>query len=303
MRQALILLALAACLAGCSRPGAPPPPAPPPPVASPSPSPSPSPVADLSRVKAAVQAAGGEFPGQAGVVYYDLRAGRGAYHGENRVFEAASLVKLPIMVELYRRAQAGEVDLDSEMVFEERFRAEGSGLLKSQPAGTRWKLRELARLMIAESDNTATDMLLERLGMESIETEMARLGLKHTTVRRRIFDFAAIDAGRDNLTSPVDMLVLLQGIARERLPGSKEMMEILKGQKRRDMIPAGVPAGVAVAHKTGELLGVLHDVGVVLAPDGEYILVLMGQGFPDREEGVARWAAASKAVWKARSQS
>ncbi len=217
--------------------------------------------------------------------------------GEQRSYEAASLVKVPVLVELYRRAEAGQLSLDEEMTFEERFRVGGSGEIGQGPAGTRWKLAELGRLMIVTSDNVATDMLLERLGMESIQRSMGKLGLQDTTVQRTIFDFAAIDAGKDNLTSTRDMVRLLAMIAKQELPGSEAIRTVLEQQTKNELIPAGLPPLTRVAHKTGELTGLLHDAGIVSTPKGDYILVLLGE-FPDRQTGVATWKALSARVYR-----
>ncbi len=225
-------------------------------------------------------------------------SGKGLWLGEQRPYEAASLVKLPILVELYRRAEAGQLSLDEEMTFEERFRVGGSGEIGQGPAGTRWKLADLGRLMIVKSDNVATDMLLERLGMDSIQRAMKELGLEDTTVQRTIFDFSAIDEGRDNLTSTRDMVRLLALISDNKLPGSQAMRAVLEQQTKNELIPAGLPPGTRVAHKAGELTGLLHDAGIVSTPRGDYILVLLGE-FPDRETGVATWKGVSSRVYRA----
>lgn len=308
MRPLLPALLVLACL-GCGAPPAAPDPTPvpmssPAPVSSPSPSPSPSPTPALDRaaVQKAVEASAREFPGRAGVAWRHVPSGAEAAVGATESFEAASLVKLPILVELFRRVEAGELKPSDELVFDEEFRVGGSGVLKDRPAGTKVRIDELARLMIVESDNAATDMLLEKLGPDRVEAEMQRLGLRDTTVRRRIFDFAAIDQGRDNLTSPADIARLLGLIARDEVPGARAMRDILAGQKRKDMIPAGLPPGTPVAHKTGELTGVLHDAGIVSAPGGDYVVVLMGQEFADRDGAIRAWAEASRRLWKALPQ-
>lgn len=232
-------------------------------------------------------------------MFVDLESGVRAEHRPREVFESASLVKLPILVELYRRAEAGELKLTEEMVLEARFRVEGSGILKNQPGGTRWSLEKLARLMVAESDNIATDMLLERLGLDTLTPAMRKLGLQDTTVERTIFDFGAIDAGRDNRTSAADTALLLEKLGKGELPGSQAMLAILETTRRRDMLPARLPQGVKVAHKTGELTGVLHDAGLITTPEGRYVLVLLAQGFPDREEMLKFWAGFSGGVYRA----
>ena len=198
--------------------------------------------------------------------------------GEDRSYEAASLIKLPILAEYLAQVGEGRLRGDATMNFEERFRVGGSGKIKHGPVGKGYPLATLAEVMITESDNVATDMLLEKLGLETIEKRARSLGLRHTTVRRKIMDFAAIDKGRDNLTTPADMATLLGLWQNGRLPGSQEALRILNKQKRNDVMTALLPREVAVAHKTGQLTGFLHDAGIVFAPTGGYIMVVMSQG-------------------------
>lgn len=295
MRRAFWLWG-AILLVGCSNAPAP---SPTPPLATtPSASASVPPSPRFEDRTDSVKKAVGQLQPGVAVGFQQLGSEKRLLLGEQRSYEAASLVKLPILVELYRRAEAGQLSLDEEMTFEERFRVGGSGEIGQGPAGTRWTLAELGRLMIVKSDNVASDMLLERLGMDLIQRSMGELGLQDTTVQRTIFDFEAIDAGRDNLTSTRDMVRLLALIADQELPGSKAMRTVLEQQTKNELIPAGLPPLTRVAHKTGELTGLLHDAGIVSTPQGDYILVLLGE-FPDRQTGVATWKALSARVYGA----
>ncbi len=251
----------------------------------------------LERIRAVLEQASQDFPGQAGLLFHDLELGQTVGVGTDLEFEAASLIKLPVLVELYRRLEAGDIPPDEEMVFEERFRVQGSGHLKDQEAGSLWRLTELARLMIQESDNVATDMLIERLGMAEVNHQMSVLGLQQTVLARGIYDFEVIEEGQDNLTSAGDVGLLLQELGEGRLPGSTQMHQLLMGQKRNDMIPARLPEGTTVAHKTGQLLSVLHDAGIVYTPRGSYVLVFLGQGFQQNPDEIEQfWADLSLQV-------
>ncbi|MCA9790617.1 MAG: serine hydrolase [Candidatus Eremiobacteraeota bacterium] len=269
------------------------------PTAPASPSPEDPRSQKLEAVREVLDKAAQDFPGKAALVFYDLELGQTiAVHGDEQ-FEAASLIKIPILVELYRQIETGELSIDEEMVYEERFRVEGSGLLKDEEAGGKYKLTELARLMVQESDNVATDMLIERLGMDKINQEMGLLGLTHTVLARRIYDFKEIDRGHDNLTTANDVALLFRELGEGRLPGSTAMHQILEGQKRNDMLPAKLPKGTRVAHKTGELLRVLHDAGLIYTDHGSYVLVLLGQGFEHPDEVQKFWADVSAEVHEA----
>ena len=194
-----------------------------------------------------------------------------------KTFEAASLVKLSILVELARRFETGECKPEDTLVFEERFRVGGSGHLQKEPAGGKYRLADLAEWTITESDNVATDMLFDYLKLDTLEPAMRALGLKQMTVQRTIFAFEEIDKGRDNLISANDLAILLGKIARKELPRSDWMLEILQKTHRHDLIQAKLPKDLKVAHKGGELTGFLHDAGIVYA-DRPYVLVILTAG-------------------------
>ncbi len=198
-------------------------------------------------------------------------------HNGQRSFEAASLVKLPILIELARRLEKGTCPPGHQLVFEERFRVGGSGRLKEQSAGGKYPVEQLAQWMIQESDNVATDMLLEYLGQEQTEASLSPLGLTATTVRRNIFDFAAIDLGRDNLTSPKDMARLLSLVGQNKLPRSAWIKELLMGTKNRSLLLAQIDPQIRVAHKSGELTGFLHDIAL-FEGQSPWLLVVLTEG-------------------------
>lgn len=239
------------------------------------------------------------FPGQAGIALLIPSRGIALYRRPDEVFPSASLVKVPILVTVYCLAGKGVLSPYESMTLRDSDRREGSGELKSAPAGTRYSVRQLAKVMIIDSDNTATDMLIRRMGMGPVNGRMRQLGLSHTTLERTIFDFDAIDQGRDNLTTPREMAALFSALAAGKLAdgdGTAEMLQILKGQRRRDMIPAGLPAGIPVAHKTGELAGVLHDCGIIEEPSGRVILCLLGREVSDSKAAATVWADTARQV-------
>lgn len=299
---------LALCLSGCPSRQPDDHPTNPPPLLTPTDSPTPdgTPVLQpndhrqrrLQVIEQVLQAKAESFPGSAGIVFYELDLGARLQAGTSQPFEAASLIKLPIMIELYRQLEGGGLEADEEMVFEEKFIVGGSGILKDQPPGGSYKLTELARLMIQESDNVATDMLIERLGMEAINHLCELKGYSDTRVQRKIYDFAEIERGRDNITSAQDVCKMLEEIANGQLPGATKMHQLLEGQKRRDILAAPLPEGTRVANKTGSLLGILHDAGIIYAPHGAYILVCMGQEIDDPDEAKKTWVELSDEVYK-----
>lgn len=252
--------------------------------------PHPTPARNLEAAKLAIEESGKAFPGKCSIVFIDLDSAQTVELRPEEPFESASLVKLVILVELYRQFQEGLHSPDDLLTLESRQKVGGSGSLQQAKEGSKYTLEELAELMITESDNTATQMLTDHLGRDLVHQSAKNLGLEHTTFQRDVYDFSAIDRGQDNLTSAKDMALLLQMLAHNQLPGSNHMHEILEGQKRHDMIGDGFPEDTKLAHKTGELTGLLHDAGIVYAPQGAFVIVMLGDDITDREAARKTWS-------------
>ena len=259
------------------------------------------PKTDYKKLRKEIEQETKHFPGTAGIIFYDLSNGEKIEINPNEQFESASLVKLPIMVEIFNATDRGEINPDTEMELKESHKVGGSGILKNKPTGSHWKINQLTELMITQSDNTATDMLIELVGMKAVEKTAGELGMTKTTLKRKIFAFEEIDRGSDNYTTPEDMFILLKEIYNgEKLKRKQcnEMVDMLKKQKRNSMLPLRLPKDAACAHKTGSLLGILHDVGIVYPPKGNpYILVLMGKNVTDEKQGESVFADISKKIY------
>lgn len=261
--------------------------------------PAPCQTCDIHRIEKILKDAERNFPGIFGASFLEISGGLHCGIKEERTFQAASVIKIPVLFELYSRSREGLIDLDETVKVTHRDYVGGGGVIKDQTECRSYLLRELAALMITKSDNTATDLLIKRLGMDRINSTMKKAGLTGTAVKRLIFDFDAMDRGFDNLTTPLDMRTILLSIHNEqgRDAASDEMLSILKRVERRDMIPAGLPEGIPVAHKTGELSGVLLDTAIVYLKEKPYILCLMGEEISDREGAIALFAALSKKIY------
>lgn len=256
---------------------------------------------DYKKLKKEIEREIKQFPGTAGIIFYDLTTGEKIEINPHEQFESASLVKLPIMVEVYNAMDRGEIKPDGWMELKESHKVGGSGILKNKPAGSRWTIKQLMELMITQSDNTATDMLTELVGMKAVEKTAGELGMTKTTLQRKIYAFEEIDRGRDNYTTPEDMFILLKEIYdgdKLKREHCNDMLDMLKKQKRNSMLPLRLPKDAACAHKTGSLLGILHDVGIVYPPKGNpYILVLMGKNVTDEKQGESVFADISKKIY------
>jgi len=204
------------------------------------------------------------LPAHAAVVLEPLDGSPGWVHRPEEVFPAASVVKVPILLELFRRFQEGEEDPGTRVTLRARDQVRGAGILFELHPGLRLTLRDLARLMIVVSDNTASNLLLDRLGFASVNKLLARMGATSTALNRK-FMHPPGPAG-DNLTCAADCARIMRALWEgEVLRGAwrGEALDILSRQQYREKIPSRLPYSAQVYNKTGELDGVRHDVGLV----------------------------------------
>jgi beta-lactamase class A len=245
------------------------------------------------------------------VAYCDLeRPERKVLIREHVVFHAASTMKLPVMLRLFAADLA-----DGELLVENRFRSivdgsefrlspkddEDSGLYEQ--LGKSVPIRKLIERMIVRSSNLATNLLIERADPAAVTSLGRELGARETQVLRGVEDQKAFDAGKNNVTSAHDLMLLLEAVATDRVAHAAEMREILSRQELNEGIPAGLPEGTKVAHKTGSIKRIYHDAALVL-PKGEkgYVLVVLTRGFEKEPDAVKLVRAISKTVWESRRE-
>ena len=228
----------------------------------------------------------------------------------DRRFHAASTMKVPVMIELFRQAAAGSLSLDDPLLIRNEFRSivDGSTYALSEGAdsdklvyasvGKTMTLRQLCELMITVSSNFAANLLIERVGVENVRSTVARLGAGGMEVLRGVEDQKAFDKNLNNSTTARALLVLFDKLARGRAVSKKadaEMVGILERQMFHDGIPAGLPPGTRVAHKTGNITRIHHDAGIVFAKR-PYVLVVLVRGIQDQKQSAALIAELSKAI-------
>jgi beta-lactamase class A len=229
-------------------------------------------------------------------------------------FHAASTMKVPVMLELYREARAGELSLDARLPVRNEFKsiADGSAFSVSPEddseqtlygkVGATETVRELLRLMITESSNLATNILIERVTPGKVMRLMRKLGAHDIRVLRGVEDGKAFERGLNNTTTARDLLVLLRAVAEERAvspAASREMAGVLAAQKFNEGVPAGLPAGLRVAHKTGSITKIEHDAAVVYPPGRKpYVLVVLVRGLAEPARAHRLIADISRAVYK-----
>lgn len=229
----------------------------------------------------------------------------------DRSFHAASTMKVPVMIELFRQAGEGKLSLDDPLPVRNEFHSivdgsvyqlsvgEDSDADVYKAIGGTLTLRQLCEAMIAVSSNFATNLLIEKLGVENIRKTVSRLGADGMQVLRGVEDQKAFDKGLSNATTARALLVLLTKIASGQAVSPRadaEMVEILKRQKLNDAIPAGLPPGTPVGHKTGNITKIHHDAAIVFGPR-PYVLVVLVRGIQSDKESGRLIAQISRTVW------
>ncbi|MHB8835551.1 MAG: serine hydrolase [Candidatus Methylomirabilia bacterium] len=224
----------------------------------------------------------GRFRGVISYYIEDLQTGRTIAWNENQPLPAGSVIKLPIAVSVFEQELAGKIFLDAEVELKATDKADGSGVLKRTRSGTRLTVANLLELMIQRSDNTATNMLTDIIGLEEINGSCHRQGLTATSMPRYIMDLAARDNKIENYTSATDMARLLKSLYAQQIldpPTSAQLLEILKGQHVRDRLPRYLPKGVVVAHKTGLMKDACHDVGILYGRNHDFVIAVLTTEF------------------------
>lgn len=222
------------------------------------------------------------YPGRVSIVVKDLRSGRTWMHNPDDLFPAASLIKVPIMIAAFYKMKDGGLSLDERLAITRRNRVGGSGSLKWAPDGTKLSVRELLVHMINESDNTATKMMLDRIGIGYVQQQFPRMGLLYTGIYEEGMSIKGGRVAHENYTTAREMEMLLEKIYRGEAvdkPSSDLMMEILKKPKAvASRLAKGMPSNWEIAHKTGLLRQACHDSAIFLTPNGDYaVTVLTGQ--------------------------
>ena len=237
--------------------------------------------------------------GVLGVAIEDLTSGQRFLLRGNEVFPQASSIKIAVLAGLYRQAQSGKLNLiDLYTVQASDLVADSSIMGGLTPGITRVTLRDLAKMMVAVSDNSATNVLIDRVGMENVNSLMNSLGLANTRLRRKMMDLKAAGEGRENISTPQDMMVLLEGLFRGKVLGKAMTDDFFKmlSTPKSSFIPRDLPEGLKIANKPGELEGVRNDSGLVFLANRPYIICVMTTYLRrerDGEEAIGKISAAA----------
>src|SRR5437764_11738998 len=220
----------------------------------------------------------------------ELTSGEEFLINGDEVMPQASSIKIAVLAELYRQVDQKKLKLTDEYVVRKEDLVPGSNIMLGlTPGVTRITLRDLATMMVAVSDNSATNVLIDRVGMENVNSMLEDLGLHATRLRRKMMDLKAASEGRENVSTPREMMALLETIYRGKLLGTgmkDDFFKILSTPKESSMLQ-GLPEAAVAANKPGELEAVRNDSGIIFVKNRPYILCVMTTYLKDEKEGAA----------------
>lgn len=252
-----------------------------------------------------IQQTNRELDGTMGLAIMDLTDGRFFLLNANQVFAQASSIKVAILAELYHQEQQSEQGIGGKARLGDIYTVDahdivdGSAIMAGlTPGVTRVTNRDLATFLVAVSDNSATNVLIDRLGMRNVNALLDSLGLHQTRLERKMMDVKAAQEGRENLSTPSEMMTLFVDLYRNKVLNktlTADYFRVLGTAKESD-IPRYIPEDVVCANKPGELEGVRNDVGIVFVPNRPFVIVAMTaylQHERDGDDAIAKIAGAA----------
>lgn len=237
--------------------------------------------------------------GTMGIAWKDFSTGEEFYYNSDDLFPAASIIKLHILAEVFRQADKGELSLGEEICITDSDKVGGAGVLQSMRGGLKLPIVDLAALMIVVSDNTASNLLIERAGIDRINALIQELQLAGTALGRTFMTHPHLSPA--NFITAKDTLVLLELLYSGKLlskDNTRLALDILSKQQFKDKLPKRLPADICCAHKTGEIDGVRHDAGIVLLPDRAYGLVMLTKELAEEEAGDMAVSEVSRLIYQ-----
>jgi beta-lactamase class A len=248
------------------------------------------------------------------VAFKDLATGKEIMINDHVVFHAASTMKTPVLIEVYKQAAEGKFSLSDSIELKNEFKSIVDGSPFSLDStddseqdlykhiGEKRTINSLMYEMIIVSSNFATNLIIELVSAKNVMNTMRELGAKDIQVLRGVEDNKAFEKGMNNTTTAHDLLIIFEKIANGEAinaEASQAMINILLDQRFNEIIPAGLPPEVKVAHKTGYITHVHHDSGIVFLPDGrKYVLVLLSKDWEDEKAAIKTMANISAMIYK-----
>ena len=245
-----------------------------------------------------IEKAIGNTPGRFAVAFKNLQTKETYFLNEHEYFHAASTMKTPVMMEVFRLVDEKKIKLNDSILIVNKFKSIIDGSEYSLDLGTdsddlvynnigkKMTIESLVYQMITVSSNFATNILIDIVGAQNVMKYLHSFGIKETKVLRGVEDSKAFKAGKNNETTAFGLMQIFEIIASNKKLNPK-MTEILLDQNFKELIPAKLPKNVKVAHKSGSITGVQHDSGFVILPDGrKYVIVLLSKNLEKAEDGV-----------------
>ena len=267
----------------------------------------------IEAIKSAIQEKLRTVEGEFAVAFKDLQTNQTLFINEKENFHAASTMKTPVMIEVFKQAKAGKFKLTDSIVVKNEFKSivdgsaftldinddSGDGLYKH--IGDKMTIYDLTYQMIIVSSNLATNILIDLVDAKKANATMRTMGAKDIQVLRGVEDTKAFNLGMNNTVTAFDLLLIFEKIAKKQAidkAASEGMLKILFDQKFNTVIPALLPKDVKVAHKTGSITGVQNDSGIIYLPDGrKYVVVVLSRKLSNTEAGVRALAEVSKMIY------
>ena len=264
-------------------------------------------------IKQAIHSKLATVTGSFAVGFKDLQTGQTVFINEKENFHAASTMKTPVMIEIFKQAKARKFSLKDSLPLKNEFKSivDGSSFRLDiaddsadsiyQKIGHKMTIYDLTYQMIIKSSNLATNVLIDLVNAQNVNATMRTYGAKDIQILRGVEDTKAFNAGLNNTVTAYDLTLIFEKIAKHKAVSkraSKEMIKILTDQHFNSVIPAKLPKNVVVAHKTGSITGVQNDSGIVYLPDGrKYVVVLLSKGLTDVKAGIAALADVSEMLY------
>ncbi len=239
--------------------------------------------------------------GVLGVAIEDLSSGDHFLLHEDEMFAQASSIKITVLANLYLQAQQGKLKLaDLYTVQSSDLVADSDIMGGLTPGVTRLTLRDLATMMVAVSDNSATNVLIDRVGMANVNAMLDSLGLTHTRLRRKMMDLQAAKEGRENISTPREMMTLLDAIYHGKVLNKESTADFfaMLSTNKDSWIPRELPADLKVANKPGALEAVRNDSGVVFVEGRPYVICVMTSFLRNERDGEEAISKVSLAAWR-----
>jgi beta-lactamase class A len=239
--------------------------------------------------------------GVMGVAIVDLTDGHKYLLHANDVYPQASSIKICVLAELYRQAQQGKLKLSDLYTVNAADLVQDSDIMGGlTPGVTQITLRDLATMMVAVSDNSATNVLIDRVGMDNVNAFLKAQGLRDTRLRRKMMDLKAAAEGRENVSTPNEMLNLLQALYRDEILNQEMTADFFKvlSTHKDSWIPRNLPDDLRIADKPGALEGVRNDSGVIFVDKRPYVLCVMTTYLHRERDGEEAISNISLAAWR-----